>query len=277
MTQTSQVIPLEIIPSEQAAGAEIRGVNLLEPILPEVREQIIQALADYGAIFFRGQSLSEDRQLAFTRAFGESMGHPIAKAENISFGEGSQPDVYYLKDEPELGYIGKKKLKGAVMWHSDLQYMPEPQVYSFLYSIEIPAKGGDTLFANLVAAYDALDESIKKRIENLQCVNWILRTMPPVVHPLVRKHPVSGRKVLYVSPTCSRSIVDMPHGRSQSLLRYLIRHVTKPCFVWRHVWQVSDLLMWDNRHTLHCRTAFDLCDRRIMRRTQTAGEPVIPG
>ncbi|MBD2310246.1 TauD/TfdA family dioxygenase [Desertifilum sp. FACHB-1129] len=276
MTHFSSVIPLEIIPSDRAAGAEIRGVNLLEPLSPNVQEQIVQALANYGAIFFRGQSLNEEQQLTFTRAFGDTMGHPLAKAEHMSFGEGSQSDVYYLKDEPDLTYIGKNKLKGAVMWHTDLQYMPEPQVYSVLYGIEIPSKGGDTLFSNLVAAYEALDESLKQRIEHLQCVNWILRTMPPVVHPLVRIHPVSGRKALYVSPTCSRSIVDMPPGQSKSLLRYLMRHVTLPRFVWRHVWQAGDLLMWDNRHTLHCRTAFDLCERRMMRRTQTAGEPVIP-
>jgi taurine dioxygenase len=267
---------LEIVSCGRHAGAEIRGVNLAEPLSSEDRDLMVDVLATYGVLLVRNQHLTELQQLAFTRAFGRVAPHPIVDLTPGTPGAEADPHVAYLNDLPGLQYAGKARLRGAVGWHTDLSYMPEPAVYSVLYALELPAAGGDTLFSNLVAAYDALDADDRWTLERFWCVHWLFYEQESVAHPLVRLHPHSLLKSLYVSPTVSRHVVGLSQWQSRSLLASLARHCTRARFAWRHVWRPHDLLMWDNRHTIHARTPFDPSERRVMRRTQTAGEPVIP-
>jgi alpha-ketoglutarate-dependent taurine dioxygenase len=152
----------------------------------------------------------------------------------------------------------------------------EPQVYSLLFAVEIPDEGGETEYCNLTAAYEALDPELKRQLAPLRAVHAFVRRIPPVVHPVVRTHPISGRKALFVSPGLTRSIEGMDEAESKVLLARLFEHSTEERFCWKHRWQVGDALMWDNRCTMHRRHRFDTTQRRIVRRTQTIGEPVQP-
>lgn len=266
---------LEIVPLSRFTGAEVRGLDLSEPLSDDNRRLMIRALGSYGVLLVRNQRLTDGQQLAVTRSFGTVVGHPLADLTSGSPAAKTDPAVSYLDDLPGVDYAGKAHRQGAIGWHTDLSYMPNPQIYSALYGLKIPADGGDTLFANLTAAYDALDRRQQWVLEHLWCLHWLSLEQEPVPHPLVRVHPLSRRKNLYVSPSVSRYVIGLSEGRSRWLLHSLSRHCTRRQFTWRHVWQPHDLLIWDNRHTIHSRTPFNLSEHRLMRRTQTVGEPVI--
>ncbi len=285
MLDPSEAATLQIIPTRGGAGAEVIGMDLSRPPAPGVVERLKMVLADRGVLLFRNQDLSESDQVRFIRAFGETMGHPLPGVGGASPKDSRESDVFYLthgvEDSEDYGQKSgdgeyKKKLgEGKLGWHTDLQYMPEPQVYSLLYAIEIPPEGGDTEYCNLGAAYEALDEETKQRIAGLGCVHWYSRKIPPVTHPVVRVHPLNGRKILYVSPGLSRKIDAMDEKESKALLQKLFDHCTQKRFCWTHSWSVGDALIWDNRCTMHQRHGFDTTQRRVVRRTQTKGEPVI--
>jgi taurine dioxygenase len=243
--QVDKVTPL--------AGAEIRGVDLSKPLDERTFKEIHAALIDNGVIFFRDQHLTPEQQKAFGRLFGELHMHPAAPRE--------------LPEHPEILVIhadeNSKHVAGE-NWHSDVSCDLEPPMGSILYMHELPPVGGDTLFASMYAAYDALSEPMKRMLEPLTAmhegehvyrgrygVNDTGRVFPKAEHPVVRTHPVSGRKALYVNGGFTTRIVQLKRAESDALLHFLYRHVETPEFHCRFRWQVNSVAFWDNRCVQH--------------------------
>jgi len=235
------------------AGAEIRGVDLSQPLDERTFKEIHDALIDSGVIFFRDQHLTPDQQKAFGRLFGELHMHPAAPRE--------------LADHPEILVIHadeKSKHVAGENWHSDVSCDLEPPMGSILYMHELPPVGGDTLFASMYAAYEALSEPMKCFLEPLTAmhegehvyrgrygVDDTGKTFPKAEHPVVRTHPVSGRKALYVNGGFTTRIVQLKRPESDALLQFLYRHVETPEFHCRFRWQVNSIAFWDNRCMQH--------------------------
>jgi taurine dioxygenase len=235
------------------AGAEIRGVDLSQPLDERTFKEIHDALIDSGVIFFRDQHLTPDQQKAFGRLFGELHMHPAAPRE--------------LADHPEILVIHadeKSKHVAGENWHSDVSCDLEPPMGSILYMHELPPVGGDTLFASMYAAYEALSEPMKRFLEPLTAmhegehvyrgrygVDDTGKTFPKAEHPVVRTHPVSGRKALYVNGGFTTRIVQLKRPESDALLQFLYRHVETPEFHCRFRWQVNSIAFWDNRCMQH--------------------------
>jgi taurine dioxygenase len=235
------------------AGAEIHGVDLAQPLDERTFKQIHDALIDNGVIFFRDQRLTPDQQKAFGRLFGELHLHPAAPA--------------LLEGHPEILVIHadetSKHVAGEV-WHSDVSCDLEPPMGSILYLHELPPVGGDTLFASMYAAYEALSEPMKRLLEPLTAMHegehvyrgrYSLddkgKTFPRAEHPVIRTHPVSGRKALFVNSGFTTRIVQLTRAESDALLQFLFRHVETPEFHCRFRWRANSVAFWDNRCVQH--------------------------
>jgi len=256
---------MEIRPLSDALGAEVIGLDLGAPMSDATFETVHRAFLDHCLLVFRDQDLTPDRQVAFSARFGPLTEHVI--------------DQFLLPGYPQILRISNKKdaagnnvglVDAGRYWHSDLSYAEIPSLGSMLYSLEIPpaGKGGDTLFANLRAAYEALPASTKARLDGLKAVYMTSRqrfkednriqlnerqaaATPAVTHPVVRTHPESGRKALFVNPGHTDHIVGMDPAESRALLDELFAHATDDAFVYRHKWRLHDLVFWDNRCLMH--------------------------
>jgi taurine dioxygenase len=188
------------------------------------------------------------------------------------------PEIFVVSNVTEkgipIGALGNEE----IAFHSDLSYLPTPGTLSLLYALEVPERGGETMWANCYLAYESLEPSLRARVEGLRAAHFHPRPQQnpkdPAVHPIVRTHPETGRKSLYVNPHFTRYVEGLSAGESGELLDALFAQVCSPRFVWMHHWRPGDLVMWDNRCTLHRRNAFDNHSRRLMKRTQILGEPV---
>lgn len=272
-----------------ACGAEITGLDLKRPLGTAEVDALHHALGENGILLFRNTDLTPDEHIAFSRHFGELEAHVIG-----DFALPGKPEVFVVSNVKEDG-----KLKGAVYagqyWHSDLSYMQKPSMGSLLLCREMPEIGGDTMFANMYLAYDTLSDSMKKFIGGLSAVHDYSHAYdtyfahlkerppltpeqraktPPVEHPMVRVHPVTGRNALYVNPGFTKGIVGMQKDESQPILDMLFRHSTRPEFIYRHKWQVNEMIFWDNRCVTHYALSdYDFSVRRQMHRTTLAGGP----
>lgn len=263
---------VEVVPTGGACGAEIRGVDLSRPLSEAQASRIVRALLDHCVIFFRGQEISEADQVRFTRIFGRPVPHVREQADRPI------KEIFIISNVTEdgkpIGALGNDEIQ----FHSDLSYMPEPGTVSILYAIEVPDTGGDTMWVNLYRAYEELDEGLKGRVEDLRAVHRHPRPQQnpptPAVHPVIRTHPETGRRLIYVSPHLTSHIDGVSEAESRELLDKLVSHATQPKYVWRHRWRVGDLLVWDNRCTMHRRESFPNDQRRVMKRTQIFGEAV---
>jgi taurine dioxygenase len=270
-----------------ACGAEITGLDLTRQLRKDEVEDVHRALGESGILLFRNADLTPDQHVAFSRQFGELEAHVIG-----DFALPGRPEIFVVSNVKEDG-----KLKGAVYagqyWHSDLSYVKKPSMGSLLLCREMPEIGGDTMFANMYLAYDTLSDTLKNFLGGLSAVHDYSHAYdtyfahlkerppltpearaktPPVEHPMVRVHPVTGRKALYVNPGFTKGIVGMPKEESQPILEFLFRHSTRPEFIYRHKWQVRDMMFWDNRCVMHYALAdYDFSVRRHMHRTTIAG------
>lgn len=276
-------------------GAEILGLELAGDVSQAELERIRQALAERGVLVFRGQArLEPDRHVAFSRAFG-----PLQIHVQHHFHHPRHPEILVVSNVVENGKpIGLAD--AGRYWHSDLSYMAEPSLGSLLHAQELPDEGGDTLFASMTAAYDSLADDLKRRIDKLnavhsyearntaqQAVSGALRpglsekqrsSVPPVTHPVVRVHPDSGRKALFVSEGFTTHIAGLPEEDSRALLEELFAVSTQERFIYRHRWQPQDMVFWDNRQTMHLATPFPQHYRRKLYRTTVQGDrPIAPG
>ena len=258
---------MQITPLSPALGAEITGVDVAdidEAAFAAVRD----AFHDRQLIVFRDQSIDPDSHIAFSRRFGELEIH--ISTDYLLDGH---PEILVLSNRKDNGkYVGIEN--AGDYWHSDLSYMDKPSLGSLLYALEVPDAGGDTEWANMYAAYDALSDEMKQRIDGLRARHSFNRmrnprvgvspqrakdaaahyariSPPDVIHPVARTHPVTGRKALFVSPRFTIGIEDMPDDEAQALLDELFAHAIRPEFVYHHRWRLGDLLFWDNRCTLH--------------------------
>jgi taurine dioxygenase len=243
--QVEKVTPL--------AGAEIRGVDLAKPLDERTFKEIHAALIDNGVIFFRDQHLTPEQQKAFGRLFGDLHMHPAAPREVPE-----HPEILVIHADENSKHVAGEN------WHSDVSCDLEPPMGSILYMHELPPVGGDTLFASMYAAYDALSEPMKRFLEPLTAmhegehvyrgrygVNDTGKVFPKAEHPVVRTHPVSGRKALYVNGGFTTRIVQLKRAESDAVLQFLYRHVETPEFHCRFRWQVNSVAFWDNRCMQH--------------------------
>jgi taurine dioxygenase len=234
-------------------GAEVDGVDLAQPLGNRAIDEIHRALAENSVIFFRDQHLTEDQHLAFGRLFGDLHIHPAAPA---AAGKPELMVIHADKDSPRANGEG---------WHTDVSCDPEPPMGSILYIRKCPPKGGDTLFASMYAAYDALSDRMKTYLDGLtarhdgehyrgQYANYGVADKPSYPyadHPVVRTHPVTGRKALYVNKGFTRYINGIPRDESDGVLRYLYEHMANPLFQCRFRWQENSIAFWDNRCVQH--------------------------
>ena len=277
-----------ITKSGAACGAEI-ACDLAQDIDEATFREIEHAFHDNIVVFFRRQNLSNERHIEFSRRFGEPEIHIVKK--------------YLLPDSPEILLISNIRddrgehiglADAGFTWHSDTSYRRRPSRCSLLYAKEVPQRGGrpigDTVFANTVAAYEALPESMKKLLARLKAVHRYsarrrvaasprpkltrqqVEETPDIAHPIVRTHPYTGRKSLYVTAGECIGIEGMPDDEALDLIAELDSHCVRPEFLYRHKWQVGDLLMWDNTSSMHLAICdYALPERRLMHRTTVIG------
>ncbi len=278
---------LQVMPTGAALGAEIRGIDLRQ-VDETSFAGILQAWHAHSVLLFRGQRLTPDELIAFSRRFGELDWAPVQE-NGRRFVEG-KPEIYIVSnvlgaDGQPIGSLGA----GEAVWHTDMSYLPRPPKASMLYALEVPPAGGDTHFASMHAAYEALPEALKRRAQGLKVKHdgtynsgGFLRAgvtptddpriAPGHLHPLVCRHPETGRSMLYLGRRRMAYIDGLPLEESEALLDELWAHATNPALCWKNVWRVGDLVLWDNRCTMHRRDPFDASARRVMHRTQVKGE-----
>src|SRR2546425_386591 len=266
-------------PLSPALGVEIIGVDLSEEIDDYAFAQIRDAWHQNLLILLRGQELSEEDQVRFAEKFG-----PPAVIHTKQFVRG-HPAVMLISNIREDGKPIGALPDGEMHFHTDQCHQERPAMASMLYAIEVPSKGGNTLFADGYKAYETLPPEIKRRIDGRRALNAydydtastkrgtrLAEGVPSYVHPVVRTHPATGRKALYVNRLMTVRIEGMPPRESDELLDFLFDHQERREFIYEHVWRPGDLLMWDNRCTLHARTDFSADERRLMRRVTILGE-----
>lgn len=266
----------DVIPMTGGMGAEIHGIDLSRNLDEQTFRAINQALLDYGAIFFREQDITPAQQMAFAKCWGEVHLHPHMPC---------------LQDSPGIIEIVKKEDDTVVFganWHTDQMFTLTPARATILYARQVPPVGGDTLFANLHLAYDTLSDGMKAMIARLRTISVYDKkkkrpaAMKPTApdedpelaeHPLVRHHPETGRKALYLCHAgITRQIVGMTEEESQPILSYLLSHATRPEFTCRFRWQVGSMAVWDNRRALHYPVNDYYGYRRVMHRITIQGE-----
>jgi taurine dioxygenase len=271
-------------PLSPVMGVEIGGVDVSRPVDDATFAAIHDVFLRHLLVCFPGQTLDQTQHVAFSRRFGELQVHVLDQYRSPT-----HPEIYVLSNVTKTGETtGEHPDKGTLVWHSDLSFQARPALATMLYGIDVPKVGGDTMFANTYAAYDALPEAMKQRIAGLRAIHDLdasrqragappmtekqRREAPPVEHPLVRTHPESGRKCLYISHHAMR-IVGLPEAEGAALLEELMAHATRPEFVYAHRWKQGELVMWDNRCTMHKATGYDAKgERRVMNRTVVKGD-----
>jgi len=272
-----------IHPLTGALGAEISGVDLTEPLDDETFAEIHQALLDNLVIFFRDQYVAPEQQIAFARRFGELHIHPyIPNLEGY-------PEILQLQsadDGPgEMAYQSNT-------WHTDLTYEAKPPKICVLRAVNVPEAGGDTMWNNLHAAYDALSEPMKAFLNDMTAIHYIAVSMPadfleqewsggqvgrfhkvtpPVEHPVIRVHPETGRKCLFVNRNFTSHIKNLTRKESDALVAYLLEHTEQPEFQVRFHWAKNSIAMWDNRCTQHY-AVVDYGSKRTMHRVTVCGD-----
>ena len=254
--------PFDIKPITDIGGAEITGLDISEPIGPDIRDAIMRAFLEFHILVFRDQDLTKDERAAFSENFGALEHHVGRLANGQPF-----PIVHTVTN---LGPDGKPSAKtvsrGNYHWHTDKSYHEVPSLTTMLHAKEVPANGGDTQFANTQLGYEALSDEMKDRIADLKAEHsWEAsrlnvgaepaseeqkRERPPVTHPVVRTHPDTGQKTIYLGHHVSH-IHGMPRDEGAALIKELEDHTTEDRFVYTHRWRVGDYVMWDNRLLLH--------------------------
>jgi taurine dioxygenase len=287
-TRTSTMIDtsFQVVPTGCALGAEIVGLDIASAIAPADFERLRKAYDHHSVLVFRGTELTPEQQIAFSKGFGALERHVVEK--------------YLLPGHPEIFRVsnivenGRRIGGSGEFWHTDMSYVGQPSRGSLLYAVEVPVSSdgvvlGDTEFASSAAAYDALPVAMQNQLDGLQAVHRFgdiyakvnaqrgtettlsaaqQQLTPDVVHPVVIRHPFSGRKSLFVNEGFTVSIVGMPERDSTQLLEELHAHSKRPEFVYRHQWQPNDLVMWDNWATIHRATGgYTAEQRRLMYRT----------
>ena len=289
---------VEIHPFAAALGADIAGVDIRAPLSGEDRDAIRRAWLDNLVLRFRDMPMDDAQHMAFTRQFGELEYNPaklIEKQYGVATGQSGRrrevaPEISVIsnivEDGKAIGGLGD----GEAFWHTDSSFVDVPPTASLLRSLECPppSAGGSTYFLNCYAAYEALPDATKRRIDGMTMIHAAthssggkahkgfetvsdLSQVPGARQPMVRTHPETGRKALFLGRRINAYVVGLSVEQSEELLDELWAHATQDRFTWRQDWRVGDLVWWDNRCAMHRRDAFDPASRRLMHRTQLKG------
>ncbi len=272
---------LECRPLDNGIACEIIGLRLWEPVGDRTIDELRALWAQHPVLLFRRQALSEDELADFSALFG-----PLERVVRTEWASPVRPEVGLISNLTDaqakpIGGLGD----GEIQWHSDQSYMMSPATGAMLYAVELPPAGGTTSWVDLCTAYAGLPDRLKNAVEGKSAIfdyrkrlagyQGVDRTIsqeaaqktPPVLHPLVHTHPVTGKKALYLDSTTTIGIEGMEDGSGSALLDEVYELATRPQFIYRHHWQVGDALLWDNGVTMHRREAFDPSARRLMKRT----------
>jgi taurine dioxygenase len=266
-------------PLAPGIGAEIIGLDLSEPMTGELFAKLLDTWHQHLVILLRDQHLSEDDQVRFGTRFGAP-----AVTHTPQFAT-RNPAVMLISNVRENGRLIGALPDGEMQFHSDQCHQERPAMASMLYALEVPSRGGNTLFANAYRAYETLPDSVTNRIQGRKALNAYdyanaatrrgtrpREGVPSCWHPIVRTHPATGKKALYVNRLMTIQIEGMSEAESEELLKVLFDHQEQREFIYEHIWRPHDLLLWDNRCTLHARTDFRADERRLLRRLTIHGE-----
>ena len=274
---------MQVIPLSRHVGAEIRGVDLSKPIDAAVAAELYAAWLAHHVLVVRGQSLTMEEQRRFTSLFGE-----IQPPRSRPGQRDPNNPVMWIANATIDGQRGELP-EGDMQFHADQCYYENPAKGAVLYAVEIPSKGGNTLFASSYAAYDSLPGDLRARVDTMQVLflydyeknanrkaptDWA--GAPRHVHPAVIVHPETGRRTLLVNRLMADSVVGLPRAESDAIIEALCQATERSEHIYEHVWRVGDVVIWDNRCTLHARTDFDPSERRVLRRMALRGERPIP-
>ena len=287
---TESMPAIEVVPSGRALGAEFRGGDFSGAISPALQSSLAKALSAQLVLLIRGQHISDPKLIEFGKCFGEldppgpnPYGGPILK---------EHPEINVISNVVEDGRPIGNLGAGEAVWHADMTYIELPPKVCVLHSLEIPPGQGNTYFSNMVEAYESLPEPLKTAIENRTAIHDAahnsagmlrkgyseitdVRQTPGVRHPLVRTHPQTGRKALFLGRRPNSYIPGLEVEESEELLDALWAHATGERFTFTHEWKVGDTLIWDNLSVLHRRDAFDSEARRVLHRVQVKGDQPI--
>jgi taurine dioxygenase len=281
---------MTVIPSGAALGAEIQNVELRHLSDPDFNE-IHRTWLDHLVILFRGQQLALDDLIAFSRRFGELDWAPVQETGR-RFVEG-HPEIYVVSNVIENGAPIGSLGAGEAVWHTDMSYLENPPKASMLYALEIPPAEGDTHFCNMYLAYESLPDALRRRASSLTLKHdatynsggYVRQGLAPtddpvsspgVYHPLVTTHPETGRRALYLGRRRNAYLGGLPRAESEALLDELWSYAARADIAWCNQWRPGDVVLWDNRCTMHRRDPFDPNSRRILYRTQIKSAPSEP-
>jgi taurine dioxygenase len=275
-----------ITPLTAHTGAEIRGLDLREPIDAELRSVLNHAFAQHHVLVVRDQTYEPGDFLNAVQLWGELQPHDKKDQHIPGFS-----NLSYVTNEE---FFGDKRLIPGETFHTDHSNHPAPPKATILYPVALPSSGGDTQYVNMHLAYDDLSEAMKRRIDGLQAVHVYLSKYspralkplseeslqalpPPGIHPLVRVHPENRRKALFLNPVRIEGIVGLPDDEALDLVAELMAHATQPQYEYRHQWRYGDMVLWDNRSVMHkANPDYDMNERRFLWRLMLKGEPPIP-
>lgn len=284
----TSVSSIQVVPSAQGIGADIIGIDLGAQISQNQVDTIKAAWYKHSVLRFRGQDLNDDSLVTFTKTLGTiDKAPPRSNSKRIPGAAGDH--VLIISNVKENGESIGELGDGEAFWHQDMTYMENPPVGAFLYAVELPPEGGNTEFCDLIHAYESLPQPLQNRVNELTCIHDITLdssgqprkghtvTVDPTqakgpTHPLVKTHPRSGRKHLYLGRRPNAFIPELTLQESEELLDTLWTHCNESAMRWTQVWQPGDLILWDNRSTLHRRDKFGPEYRRILHRTQLADD-----
>jgi taurine dioxygenase len=280
-------MPLKLRPLSYALGAEVCDVDVAAPMSESFFGEIYQAFLERGILLFRNQPVTREQHIEFSRRFGELDRHDAFPSDRHP----DYPELMVVTNDPAPDGTPSVSRYTGRRWHTDMSQTLLPALGSLLRCWRVPEVGGDTLFANMYAAYDALSSGMQKLIADLHAIHFSgsrqlgdtaadkahateqKKISPPVAHPVVRVHPETGRKAIYLGEKVRR-FDGMTEDESRPLIEYLNRHATRPEFVYRHQWRAHDILLWDNRCTMHQALGdFDQSQSRYMERTTVIGTP----
>ena len=287
IASTTLASDISIHPFDAPCGAEVIGLDLSKPLSDADFARIHRAHLDHHVLVFRDMAITPDQQVGFSRRFGPLQIHVLNQ-----FQLAGHPEILVISNILESGKPIGLGDAGAY-WHSDLSYLPKPSLGSMLHAQELPDEGGDTLFANQHRAWDALPVALKSAVEGRHAEHWYLSkyaelqkrnpwrpdltqaqidAVRPVAQPIVRTHPETGRKALFVSEHFTTRVLDLPEDESRTLLTELFAHSTQAEFVYRHRWQPGDMVFWDNRSLMHLAAGTPDHLRRRLNRTTIEGD-----
>ena len=278
--------PFPVTPLHPALGCEITGITLAQAVSPALFAKVYEAFLDYQLILFRGVDLPPATQVAFAKNFGEVQVHVLDQYHGYK----EHPEIYMLSNRAADGKpTGKHPDKGTLYWHTDGSWKERTGQATMMYSEDVPEEGGETQFADMYAAYDSLPAALKARIEGKRAIHNFTFSrarrhgedpltaaqsakVPPVAHPIVRTHPETGRKAIFLGDH-AESIEGMVYEEGRALIEALNVMITPPAQVYSHKWRPRECIVWDNRCTLHRATGFDEANLiRVMRRCTIVGD-----